>query len=990
MSNAFTKNGRRKKETFLKFQFFLFFLFTFFAVSASAQETYIYHFTPKDGLLSNNCYYTLQDSKGYIWIGTDAGVSRFDGRRFENFSIDDGLSDNQILQIKEDKAGKIWFLSLNGQLSYFYNGRIYNESNDNLLKILKFNAIIVSFFEDSKGRMWFGTNKNILFMWNGKKLTKYVSNNLSRQFINTFIHEDPTGAIWAFNIQGARVLSGEHFKDVPNVALPVSYKTIVNLKNKKLLYLTKDGLILRDGLKERTVIKLDSDLLSNDPGYFYANREELWLSTGNGAYQVDSAGRTKHYLDNVATSQVLKDNKNNIWFTTTNGIYMLPKMENRLYKIDIGKGSVKNGVKSILKDKESRLWLGLDNGTISIMNKNKVLVDQIDFEDKKTFSKIKQLSVDPNGKSLYFASDYGVGMISDIYKKDKDISYLRETNHAGYVVKNFSLNKKQGLAIALSSGVTILKDRTKDFEFTSSNFKEGKDFFDSRSYNVFYDQRDNLWFSNINGLSRFSNGILSRLYKNDSLLSKRINAIRECKDGTIVLATDGYGLLFIKDNKLVNQLTQKDGLANNICKALFLKDNIIWVITNNGINRVVKEGDSLDVESFEYTNPLLKNDVNDLYIDQDTAYFATNSGLVYFYRKPVEQLKEVPNLWISSVTVNNVLQDLNGQKLLFSPSSNNIVFRYNTIDFQNQEMSFRYRLKADADWVETKNRRIEFSALSPGEYTFELCAKSSNSGWSNPMSVRFNLQAHFWQTIWFLLAMFVIAGILFYKLAVVITKKQKDKEQQQLLLKNKILMLEQRALQAMMSPHFVFNVMNSIQHYINTKDTSSANKVLTGFARLIRKNLEICTKSFITLEEEIEYLELYLTLEKKRFGEKFQYSFKIDPLIDKEETFLPSMLLQPYVENAIWHGIMPKEEGGKIEIIIDLVDDTHLLIQIVDDGVGIDNAFKTRQSSSHDSKGMSLTQERINLLNQIEVNPIQISIKQTGKSGTKVSIKIPN
>jgi ligand-binding sensor domain-containing protein len=979
----------RRKQT-ISFKIFLLLIFALLTQSASAQETYIYHYTTKEGLLSNNCYYTLQDSKGYIWIGTDAGVSRFDGRRFENFSVDEGLSDNQILQINEDKIGRIWFLSLNGQLSYFYNGRIYNETNDKLLMILKFNAIIVSFFEDSKGRLWFGTNKNILYMWDGKKLTNYVSKNLNNQFINSFIHEDQDGKIWILSANCIRMFSGGDFVLKPKLALPISFKTVLNLKNKNLLYLAKDGLVLKEKSKVSLIMKLKPDLLLNEPGYFYASKNELWLSNSDGVFFIGSNGESKHYLDNISTSQVLKDNKNNMWFTTSDGIYMLPKLEDRLYKIDVINNGKKNAVKSILKDPQKRLWLGLDNGSIHVLDKNKVFVHQLSLNDPKKFAKIKQFSLASNLKTLYFASDYGIGAIQDIYAPVASITYLKETNNAGYVVKNFSLNSTKGMAIALSSGVTILKDRVNAFEFTSSNFKEGKDFFNNRSYNVFYDHQQNLWFSNINGLSKFHDGILNTLFKDDQLLSRRINAIRECNDGTMVLATDGYGLIFIKNDKIVNHITQKDGLANNICKALFIKDNQIWVITNNGINRILKDGTKLEVESFEYTNALLKSDVNDLYIDKDTAYFASNTGLVYFYNKPAEQLKEVPKVWISSVSVNNVLQDLNGKKIVLPPSSNNLIFRYNTIDFQNQEMSFKYRLKDDADWVETKNRRIEFSSLAPGDYKFELSARSSNSKWSNTRSISFKIEAHFWQTFWFLAGLFVIAGVLFYKLAVVITKKQKDKEQQQLLLKNKILMLEQRALQAMMSPHFVFNVMNSIQHYINTKDTSSANKILTGFARLIRKNLEIVTKSFITLEEEIEYLELYLALEKKRFGEQFQYTFIVSPDIDKEDTLLPSMLLQPYIENAIWHGIMPKEEGGKLQILIDSIEGNYLLIQIVDDGVGINNSYKNKSFNQHESKGMSLTQERINLLNQIEANPIHISIKQNGNSGTTVSIKIPN
>lgn len=117
------------------------------------QTTFIKHYGSKDGLPSNSCYFILQDKKGYIWVASDAGVSRFDGKVFENFSIDDGLPDNQIIRLNEDRSGRIWFFSLNGQLSYFKNGVIYNESNDKLLQLLKFNGVVTSFFEDSKGHL---------------------------------------------------------------------------------------------------------------------------------------------------------------------------------------------------------------------------------------------------------------------------------------------------------------------------------------------------------------------------------------------------------------------------------------------------------------------------------------------------------------------------------------------------------------------------------------------------------------------------------------------------------------------------------------------------------------------------------------------------------------------------------------------------------------------------------------------------------------------
>lgn len=960
-----------------------------FSFPASSQTTYLQHFSTKNGLPSNNCYYTLQDSKGYIWVSTDAGVSRFDGQVFENFSIDDGLPDNQILQLKEDRSGKIWFLALNGQLSYFFNGKIYNESNDQLLKLLKVNAVIVSFLEDSKGRIWLGTNKNILVMWDGKSIKKFISASSFHPYTSTFIHEDTDGTIWAFSNECIRIFKNNTFTVASHGTLPLSYKTILNLPGKTLGYLDKNGLNIRKGAQQRLMLKIDTTLLTNNPGYFYLDKnEDLWLSNGNGVHHIEPSGKTTAYLNNIATSQVIKDSKNNMWFTTNNGIFMLPQKDQRLYIINKQFGLSTDNVRSVIKDPNNNLWLGLEEGQINMLNLNTSnKVSKIQLSDHKRFNAIKQLAYDTSHHALYFSSDYGLGRINNLNAK-RSIDFLTETNNSMFVIKSFSIPKNNSLAMAFSSGVFILPDRINKFRFTSLLFKQDVNFFSNRAYSVFYDSEQNLWFSNINGLSELSNGKLQDYSGTHKLLTKRINDIQELPDGTIILATDGYGIVFFKNKKVIRVINQKDGLANNICKRLFVKANHLWMVTNNGINRINLTDKEYKVESFEYTNALLADDVNGIYVDNRYAYFATNNGLIYFSYRDANSRHESPKVLLTSIVNNKIKLDLNQPLHTLAPRNNNIAFTYSAIDFQNKSILYRYRLKTDANWTETKSRSLEFSSLEPGDYTFEISAKSVDNNWSKPTSVNFSLKRHFWQTAWFLAAIFIIAAFVFYKAAVVITKMQKNKEQQQLLLKNKILMLEQRALQAMMNPHFVFNVMNSIQHYINTKDTNSANKILTGFAKLIRKNLEICTKSFITLDEELDYLELYLSLEKKRFGDKFKYSICVNPEIDKEETMIPSMILQPYIENAIWHGLMPKEDGGQLDILINLEGQDHLLIQIIDNGIGIDNSLRDKKGH-HISKGMNLTNERINLLNQVEANPIQLSIKQNGLSGTYVSISVP-
>jgi ligand-binding sensor domain-containing protein len=985
--NLIPTQGLINKAVLFRCLFLLTGLLTGSTALCDAQSTFIQHYTTKDGLPSNNCYSIFQDTKQFLWIATNAGVSRFDGQRFENFTIDDGLPDNQILQIKEDHKGRIWFLAFNGEMSYFHNGQIYNSTNDETLRLLKFNAVIISIFHDSKDRLWFGTNKNLLFMFDGKTLSKYSSKDQNNQFISSYANEDAQGRMWIYSQNSVRLFKHGKFDLVNrNTPTALSYKMVASTNSNTMWYMDKKGLNYKRGRVQKLIKPINQKLTELELGYFHVDQDDLWLSSQDGVFHIDSTGHTQHYLKGVPTAQVIKDSQQNTWFTSSEGIYMLPRKENRMFTIDKTHGLSSNVVKSILKDRKKNIWLGLEGGFLNkVDNSNKISVFKVK-RSRPYHTGLKKLILSADGQSIFFASDEVLGVISNIHTDQPKKTYLQEQQQSVFVVKDFALNGEHSLAVALSSGVFTLKDVNKSFQFSMSGLQEGVDFFEDRAYSTFFDKQGKLWFSNTRGLHEFSKGKLKPFSKN-SHLTKRINDIKQLPDGTLVLATDGYGLLLTDGKDILQHITQLDGLASNICGELFVSGKDIWVITNKGINRICMDTSMPIVESFQYTNALLKNDVNDVYIDEDTAYFATNSGLVYFHNKKHNQLVAPPKALVTSIVVDGIKRNINDLNIKLNPLNNKIAFYFTAVDFQNQDMWYRYRMKPVDEWAETRIKRIEISALEPGKYKFELQAKTINSDWGEPVFLSFELKAKLWETTWFKLLLFALAGLGLYGIAVVVTKKQKNKEQQKLLLKNKILMLEQRALQAMMNPHFVFNVMNSIQHYINTKDTSSANKVLTGFAKLIRKNLEICTKSYISLQEELEYLELYLSLEKKRFGNKLHYDIRIGATIDKEETFIPSMLLQPYIENAIWHGIMPLEQGGDLNITITQQTQHDLLIEISDNGVGIDNSLKHKKFT-HTSKGMNLTQERINLLNQIEVKPIQIQVKQNGDSGTSVKILI--
>ena len=246
-------------------------------------------------------------------------------------------------------------------------------------------------------------------------------------------------------------------------------------------------------------------------------------------------------------------------------------------------------------------------------------------------------------------------------------------------------------------------------------------------------------------------------------------------------------------------------------------------------------------------------------------------------------------------------------------------------------------------------------------------------------------ETQYWWTISVIISIVLLVtliGVAFFLFS------QKREQLKELKIQNTIATLEQKALQAMMNPHFIFNLINTIQYFIGINESMAANQILTGFARLMRKHLEICLKSNITLFEEIQYLNLYLSLEKIRFAEKMNYSVNIDDAIETDEIIIPCMLIQPFIENALWHGLLPKEDGGWIQI--DFTCTYNLLtIKISDNGVGISNSAKSRAPGQHISRGLELIHERVQLLNKINKTSIHISQTQTGESGTEVIISIP-
>ncbi len=323
-------------------------------------------------------------------------------------------------------------------------------------------------------------------------------------------------------------------------------------------------------------------------------------------------------------------------------------------------------------------------------------------------------------------------------------------------------------------------------------------------------------------------------------------------------------------------------------------------------------------------------------------------------------------------------------------------FEFSFIGFSEFQELFQYRYRmhgVDEDWVLTSRNLAQYTALSPGEYRFEVQAINKSGLWSSSSTpITFRIRPPVWERVWFR-ALITIIILLFSALVIIYwTRVQRRREKRRMELNRKISKMELRALRSQMNPHFLFNTLSSIQHFITVNKSKEAIQYLSKFARLMRTILENSKKSEIPLRSELEALDLYLLLESFRFKEKFNYEIVIEDELDQDYDHTPPLLIQPYVENAIVHGMMHKREKGNIFVHLKREEDM-LLCVVEDDGVGREKALEFKKGK-HESSGLSITKERLEIINStrksnLSVKIIDLKDDEGNATGTRVEIHIP-
>ena len=965
----------------------------FFLVPVYGQFPYVKKLNYPEQLPTQVIYGMLADSRGYIWIGTDKGLYRFNGRTFVSIPfINSSLKSVSYLQ--EDNEGKIWCMNFHNQVFYFQNDTLRRFEIDP--EIVK-NASSFHNVTVSSKKVWLQSFNNIY------EFDKYTPKNI--QIFNTPSRYDPIIAslvrediFYAFS--GGGWLFQNDYANPGSIGW-----NDIHLPYNEMRFINDDIGIVGLGVgKYRTppfeIIKgkrrvLNPILLSADKYIFKGirvDKNEYWLCTQGGAYRWNKeTGETKCYLPNERVSDVVKDYQGNYWISTLdNGLYICSSLYNTLYKV----------YNNPMLDNFTKLQ-ALPNGELLTGN-SQGLLSKFNFNTREVFSysvpierEIEFISYDTTDRVIIsnraaFKQDkkepLGIFDYSKGIDRDKFGNLLVAVFSGAMVTNNHyaSLDRtpimncplyKTGSAkiIEYDGNHTILSLRLKRSMAVLSS--RGNDFFcvayEDGLYKYYYDGTIQILKDPYNqpviGISLF-----------------------QLTDNSLVVGTSTNGIIIFQKEKIVKVYNEQNGLSSSNIRKLINQDQYIWALTDVGLDRIDRTNGS--ITNYLDESGLSNIIINDFIIQDDKLLFATPTGILVRYNKPRYAKSTIKFPLLKAVS--NAQEIFSGSTL---PGKNrDIVFSFEALHYvSTAALNYQYRLKGlDTVWrsVGSFTNQVSFYRLSPGKYIFEIQAVAGAGYKSDVRSFSFVIAKPFWQKWWFwlmvLICLLLVSWVSLRQWKKRLLKRQTLKEQ---LLKSQLV-----ALRAQMNPHFLYNVLNTVQGLVYGNRKTEAGALLGNFSDLMRKILQSSDKQLLTLRDEIENLRLYLELEKARFNEGFSYTIEMVNLEDTSSIYIPTLLLQPFAENAVKHGLLHTKGIKILDIRFEKTTDG-ILVTIDDNGIGRQRSMEINQRKKNKPSAFATLaiNERMGLFNQLYAKKITCIVTDKkdadqNATGTTIEVWIPD
>jgi len=945
-------------------------LFLFACMDLTAQNPFVRRITTAGGLPSNSVYKVFQDSKKFLWFATDAGVARYDGTRYTYFRKKEGLSSNDVFEIREDSFGRIWFFHINASIDFFLDNTIHNAGNTPFLDSLKTTDFFKKFYEDKEHNIYFYSNalRQIFTLDSNNHVTR---NELPRLYVNSdlqnisieafdvryltkndsgdFILGTPTGFYQTSDLAQRPVPSYDpiRIKDIIYSSAGELY-AIVRSKNSTVfdIFKLKD---LQSLINQKPLPRTGSDFISS---ILEDNSGLLWISTYDKGVFCYRDDKLIQHLNIKDAKMVIQDHENNIWISSLKeGVYKINPFFNHQQHFE-NTAFQNNGIYALAPNDSIGVWF--TNGDILYLLRENSIYSS-DFQNfENSFNQILQLS--PNSLLIGETSKYPLSLEGvRINRADKTIR-INHITKSKYTLKKIILDSQRSELISFNQFSLYHFDPENPFQ--TKNLTRLKE----RINNVFYNP-DHQLIINAKKNYIFQRGILSEDSDLASFNNKNISDHLNLDDQTELYNIEGESLFLLRKNRIYNLSAalepQVEFKINGIAyhdSTLFIASSRNIFICENPLNILKNK-----TVSFYMVNVNFRS-IHSILFTDEKLFVASDDGLTSIAFHDLQHISNFPPIpYFQSIQVDDLENQINQPEISLL-TDHKVTITFNSINYSVSPVYFSYLLEgSDTDWTLSESNNVVLQNLSKGNYTFKLRVRKPSSEWSVPIEFKISVKAPRWQNPFFIT--FSIA--LLTGLAFLLILRQKNIELRRRELEHQLLLSEQKSLQAMMNPHFIFNTLGSIQNYLLHNKPYEAGIYLSKFARLIRQNFNALNTPMINLDEEVDRLKNYLELERLRMTEKFDYNILMDESIESDEMLIPSMIIQPFVENAVWHGIANLEGHGAIKINIKMFNEKSLEIKVSDTGIGLKNASKfSTRSDHHLQLGMNITWKRLNLLSQ--------------------------
>lgn len=993
-------------------------------------------FTTDNGLPHNFVKHISQDSTGFLWISTWDGLSRYDGYEFRNYyhKPNDSTTFPFFIVNKTlvDKLNNVWVFCPQNELV------IYNRAKDNFDRFTpdgKNGFAASDITSDANGNVWLLNHwKRRLYCWNpdtrklqGFRMIGNKPQSASWDNIIPSIVFDNRGNVWHFyfsankyciskgavendstiSFQEFEPLHLQLFDPLNENRTPRVFDVFVSEKGETCLFTTFGiySLSAASNNFKKTTEPSKSSRLKGKPFFYWSDQE-----TGISLLETQSGEIHRVKTDqNNYVACIFMDRENNLWSGESAesldniGLKRYIKTPDRFkhYFTKKNEHGNKHLVFPILKDRFGDTWVGtrgLDY-VFRIKPNGEVLkikyLERFKGPERPTVRSISEDSLGvwmgcTNNHLLYYSfANQGFTSFIDLNKigNNTDIVLHNVLSDNGGVVINgrYSVYRFDGL-----TGSLQLKYKGRDIEPKFCMVEDGENgyWLGSRANQVIHLDAE------FNELKKYQIG-------NGGVLVEHL-CVGDSNDVWVALMGGGLGRLFPETGKY-EVFTSADGLANNTTYSI-LKDKTgnLWISTNKGISRFNPK--TKHFRNFAKAEGLLIEEFNSDAFSQapdGEMFFGGVGGMVSFYPDSVEQSgggQSHGKLLITGFKVSGgpryfkkpVYQS---NTLMLSKGDNNFQLTFADINFQNAEkIKYRYRLRGKNNaWIaaDYRHRHLNYANLSPGNFIIEIQSGKLNGGWNAPTSLVVIIPPYYYQTLWFkllvlLFAALIVAGNFFmYNRQIRLRAKQK----------NDIMKLE--SLRGQMNPHFISNSLNSINYFISNNDKISANHYIADFSRLIRSFLNNLSADYVAFDKELETLEDYLKLEHLRFSDKFDYSIITNGIEKQENTKIFPGMVQPFIENAIWHGVRALENHkGSIKIEFIPINSKKIKCTIQDDGIGRKQArLLGNKLPRTESRGIGIVLERLRIISKILRINYNVKIEDLHPdkqdTGTLVMIDLP-